>query len=62
MHLTEDPWDAVLVPGEPDPDHFKTFEEYEAAMLRWADVCTRQSRVLPPSARPLELLIPLQSQ
>jgi hypothetical protein len=54
-------WDAVLVPQEPDPYFYDSYEEYEAAMKRWALLVSEQLPVLPPHASQLKDLIPIQS-
>ncbi|KAL6045759.1 U3 small nucleolar ribonucleoprotein MPP10 [Balamuthia mandrillaris] len=59
--LENDPWDAVLVPPEPEPEEYDTFEEYEHALQRWARLCNATLPVIPPHATQLEQLIPIQS-
>lgn len=57
-----DPWDANLLPPEPQPEFYKTFEEFEEALLRWAEACNASLSYIPPHAAQLEQLIPIQSQ
>jgi hypothetical protein len=58
--LARDPWDAQLVPIEPDPEDFDTFEEFEAAMRRWGNLVS-QIEVIPMHATQLPHVIPLAS-
>lgn len=37
--LSEDPWEAVLVPPEPDPHFYEDFDQYELAMKKWYNEC-----------------------
>jgi len=56
--LARDPWDAILIPTEPDPEDFDTFEAFEAAMRRWGHLVS-QIEVIPMHARQLPSVIPL---
>lgn len=53
-----DPWDAQLVPIEPNPADFDTFEAFEIAMRRWAYLVS-QIEVIPIHALQLPSVIPL---
>ena len=52
------PWDAILIPSEPEPEDFDTFEAFEAAMRRWAHLVS-QIEVIPLHASQLPSVIPL---
>lgn len=54
--LDHDPWEATLIPPEPRPEHYTTFEEYEKAMQRWAFICSNLS-FLPPHPSQLQDLL-----
>ena len=56
-----DPWDTSLLPSEPEPEMYTTFEAYEQAMKRWAVLCTKQMRVIPPHPSQLSQLILLRT-
>ncbi|PRP79025.1 hypothetical protein PROFUN_13186 [Planoprotostelium fungivorum] len=58
IHLAHPPWDSSLLPTEPDPSIYNTFEEYEYAMQNWARICCEVS-VVPPHASQLKELIPI---
>jgi len=60
MLFDKEPWDSTLVPEEPSPYLYDTYEEYEAAMKRWALLCT-QLAAIPPHASQLKDLIPIQT-
>jgi hypothetical protein len=45
--LKQDTWDSLLIPAEPDPAFFDTFQDYEQAMLRWT---TLYHKAILPSA------------
>jgi hypothetical protein len=49
-------WDAQLLPIEPKPEFYETFEEYEEAMLRWSLVCYGLP-TLPPHAAQFQNLL-----
>lgn len=53
-----DPWDAQLIPSEPNPQDFDTFEAFENAMRRWAFLVS-QTDVIPMHAHQLPIVIPL---
>jgi hypothetical protein len=55
---SRDPWDAILIPAEPDPEDFDTFEAFEAAMRRWGHLVS-QIEVVPMHASQLPSVIPL---
>lgn len=57
--LAFDPWEAVLVPMEPDPRDFDTYPEFESALYRWAAICSQKLSFLPPHANQLEDMIPI---
>jgi hypothetical protein len=57
--LAFDPWEVVLVLTEPDPRDFDTYPEYEAALYRWAAICSEKLPFLPPHANQLEDMIPI---
>ena len=57
--LNGDPWEATLIPPEPDPHFYEDYDQYELAMKRWYEVCISGSghggltRMLPhPSQLP----------
>eukprot|EP01130_Rhizamoeba_saxonica_P017729 TRINITY_DN865_c0_g1_i1.p1 TRINITY_DN865_c0_g1~~TRINITY_DN865_c0_g1_i1.p1 ORF type:complete len:1000 (+),score=201.56 TRINITY_DN865_c0_g1_i1:239-3001(+) len=54
------PWNAQLIPVEPDPQDYDDFESYEEALHKWAYVCSSISTI-PPHPEQLEELIPIQS-
>jgi hypothetical protein len=56
--LDRDPWDALLVPPQPSPHAFDTFEAYELAMQRWACACYDCVETMPPHARQLHEMLP----
>eukprot|EP00026_Physarum_polycephalum_P015294 Phypoly_transcript_15937.p1 GENE.Phypoly_transcript_15937~~Phypoly_transcript_15937.p1 ORF type:complete len:232 (+),score=24.84 Phypoly_transcript_15937:150-845(+) len=45
----KDPWESQLVPEEPNPDNYNSYDEYKSALSRWATVCSRIP-TLPPHA------------
>lgn len=49
--LSDDPWEATLIPPEPDPHFYEDFDQYELAMKRWYNECCkgdhRLRRMLP---------------
>eukprot|EP00727_Mastigamoeba_balamuthi_P001158 m51a1_g11039 hypothetical protein (1089) ;mRNA; f:439373-443063 len=47
LPLKEDPWDAALVPPQPRAQFYEDFEQYEAAMRRWAIECAKMARMPP---------------
>lgn len=57
--LAFDPWETFLVPQEPDPRDFDTFQDFEAAFIRWASACSQKLAFLPPHANQLEDMIPI---
>ncbi len=61
IQFEKDPWDAVLVPEEPDPSYYDTYEDYEAAMKRWALLLSNELPIIPPHASQLKDLIPIQT-
>lgn len=52
-----DPWESVLIPEEPNPRDFNTFQDYQEAMVNWASVCIKSSNILPPHPLQLSSLI-----
>ncbi|KYQ93311.1 hypothetical protein DLAC_05978 [Tieghemostelium lacteum] len=57
---SQEPWDALVVPQEPQPMDYDTFEDYDEALCRWASICS-QLPIFPPHATQLRDLIPIQS-
>jgi len=49
MPLSEDPWDAVLVPPEPDPMFYESYDQYELAMERWHSECVKRMPYIVPN-------------
>lgn len=57
----EDPWDTLLLPPEPNPSQYSSFDDYYVALLRWTNLCQANFHsVLPPSSLSLPALLPLQ--
>ena len=54
------PWEAQLVPPEPDPHLYLTYEDYEEALGNWALCCMKNLRLIPPHPRQLEELCGLK--
>eukprot|EP01080_Neovahlkampfia_damariscottae_P007818 gene7818-12291_t len=52
----DETWESQLVPIEPKPEFYSTFEEYELAMLRWSLVCLDVTFVPPHPAQFQKLL------
>ena len=52
----EETWESQLVPLEPKPEFYNTFEEYETAMLRWSLVALDITFVPPHPAQFQKLL------
>lgn len=45
--LREDPWEATLIPPEPNPHFYEDYDQYELAMKRWyAECCRVNSNVM----------------
>lgn len=59
--MDSDPWGSVLVPQEPSPSAYATFEEYEAALQNWACLCSCSLPIIPPHPSQLESIILLQT-
>jgi len=59
LQYEKEPWDSVLVPQEPDPSLYETYEDYECSMKRWAALCMNLP-IIPPHAKQLKDLIPIQ--
>mmetsp|Transcript_2683 Transcript_2683/g.9497 ORF Transcript_2683/g.9497 Transcript_2683/m.9497 type:complete len:1111 (+) Transcript_2683:108-3440(+) len=59
--LDTDPWGSVLLPPEPQPSAYATFEEYEQALQNWACLCSCSLPMLPPHPAQLESIILLQT-
>ncbi|KAN0034841.1 hypothetical protein ACTFIV_001374 [Dictyostelium citrinum] len=60
LESSSEPWDSLLIPQEPQPIDYNTFEEYDDALMRWASICS-QLPVFPPHPSQLKDLIPIQS-
>ncbi|KAJ6239699.1 sca1 complex scaffold protein scaa [Anaeramoeba flamelloides] len=43
-------WSNSLVPEEPNPINYKTFEEYESALHRWSQIVMNTLPTIPPHA------------
>jgi len=56
-----EPWESILIPAEPEPEQYSTFEAYEAAMKRWSSICSNQMKVIPPHPSQLSSLILLRT-
>jgi hypothetical protein len=57
---SEDPWDTLLVPAEPNPTQFSSFDDYYVAMLRWANTCQlSHGYAIPTACNSLPSLLPL---
>jgi len=49
--LEKDPWESQLIPDEPDPELYTTYEEYRTALSRWAILCSKlPAGMVPPHA------------
>eukprot|EP01105_Mastigella_eilhardi_P006797 TRINITY_DN18319_c0_g1_i1.p1 TRINITY_DN18319_c0_g1~~TRINITY_DN18319_c0_g1_i1.p1 ORF type:complete len:1378 (-),score=369.24 TRINITY_DN18319_c0_g1_i1:19-4152(-) len=57
--LTCDPWEAVLMPREPSPFFYESYQQYETAMKRWAKLCVDHVTYFPPHPAQLETVIHL---
>lgn len=51
---THDPWDAALVPPEPNPLFYEDYDQYELALQRWHIECCRTMATVVPHASQLE--------
>ncbi|OHS93375.1 hypothetical protein TRFO_40315 [Tritrichomonas foetus] len=61
-HLNnENPWNSRLIPQRTDPSLYKTFAEYEAAMMRWGEIA-QNSDFLPPSPKQVGDIINLKQE
>ncbi|EGC30806.1 hypothetical protein DICPUDRAFT_4465, partial [Dictyostelium purpureum] len=60
LENSNEPWDSLLIPQEPQPIDYNTFEEYDEALMRWASVCS-QLPIFSPHSSQLRDLIPIQS-
>jgi len=47
----EDTWESNLIPLEPKPEFYETFEEYERAMIRWSIIVMGLDHLPPHSAQ-----------
>jgi hypothetical protein len=56
---SDDTWEANLVPMEPKPEFYDTFEEYEKAMQRWCIACMGLP-FLPPHPAQFQKLLGLR--
>lgn len=54
-------WDSVLVPAEPNPVDYATYEDYKTAMLRWSALVAQTSPKIVPSPRQLPTLLQLSN-
>lgn len=52
------PWDSTLMPTEPDPDDYLTYDEFESAYKRWASLVSKAS-FIPPHTTQLRQIIPI---
>eukprot|EP01117_Protostelium_nocturnum_P011312 TRINITY_DN4102_c0_g1_i1.p2 TRINITY_DN4102_c0_g1~~TRINITY_DN4102_c0_g1_i1.p2 ORF type:complete len:1240 (+),score=507.15 TRINITY_DN4102_c0_g1_i1:4158-7877(+) len=59
LKMKEDPWDSKLLPQEPNPNNYPTFEDYEIAMKNWTRICESFSRSIPMKASQLKDVIPI---
>eukprot|EP01122_Echinamoeba_exundans_P009773 TRINITY_DN3516_c0_g1_i1.p1 TRINITY_DN3516_c0_g1~~TRINITY_DN3516_c0_g1_i1.p1 ORF type:complete len:1286 (+),score=175.81 TRINITY_DN3516_c0_g1_i1:3507-7364(+) len=58
--VSEDPWDTLLVPAEPNPTQFSSFDDYYVAMVRWANACQLSyGYAIPTACNALPSLLPL---
>jgi len=55
-----EPWTTQLVPKEPNPYYYTTYDDYAIAMERWVALCNN-TIIIPPHATQLEYMIPIQS-
>lgn len=54
-------WDSVLVPAEPNPVDYATYEDYKVAMIRWSALVAQTSPKIVPSPRQLPTLLQLSN-
>ncbi|KAJ5073277.1 sca1 complex scaffold protein scaa [Anaeramoeba ignava] len=47
----KDPWNSLLIPEEPIPQHYKTLAEFDRAYKRWAQVCVQFLENIPLHAK-----------
>ena len=52
---------CVYAADSPSPKSFATFDEYEAALLRWASLCSASLPAMPPHATQLPSLLPVRN-
>ncbi|KAJ3446191.1 sca1 complex scaffold protein scaa [Anaeramoeba flamelloides] len=45
-----EPWNNKLIPEEPNPNNYKTFQEYEKALWRWSKIVLSSFKKIPPHA------------
>ncbi|KAJ6229255.1 sca1 complex scaffold protein scaa [Anaeramoeba flamelloides] len=45
-----EPWNNKLIPEEPNPNNYKTFQEYEKALRRWSKIVLSSFKKIPPHA------------
>ncbi|KAJ6243389.1 sca1 complex scaffold protein scaa [Anaeramoeba flamelloides] len=43
----EEQWGSTLVPKEPQPEYYKTFEEFERAYRRWSKIICKDVQIMP---------------
>ncbi|KAJ5069567.1 sca1 complex scaffold protein scaa [Anaeramoeba ignava] len=49
-NFTKISWDQELIPEEPDPENYKTFEEFEIAFQKWSQIIMNTTSLIPPHA------------
>ena len=54
-------WDSILVPAEPNPVNYNSYEDYKVAMLRWSALVAQTSPKIVPSPRQLPTLLQLSN-
>ncbi|KAJ6230904.1 histone deacetylase rpd3 [Anaeramoeba flamelloides] len=45
-----EPWNNKLIPEEPNPNNYKTFQEFEKALQRWSKIVLKSFKKIPPHA------------
>eukprot|EP01103_Thecamoeba_quadrilineata_P014586 TRINITY_DN4387_c0_g1_i1.p1 TRINITY_DN4387_c0_g1~~TRINITY_DN4387_c0_g1_i1.p1 ORF type:complete len:1204 (+),score=268.71 TRINITY_DN4387_c0_g1_i1:6-3617(+) len=51
-----DTWETLLYPQEPDPNSYNTYQDYESALKKWAEVCASLT-IIPPHAVQMQDLL-----
>ena len=54
------PWTTSLIPVKPEPFLYEYFDDYEEALLRWANI-VKETKLLPPSPSEIGKMTDLQS-